>query len=1045
MYFKKYILLLLVVYLCAFTSFAQLTVTPPGQTALDFAQVIAGPGITVSNANFVGDPMAIGEFGSGINDPGLGIPSGVVMASGSVVDVAGLNGDFASTIIGSAGEPYLAALAGEISNDAIVLEFDFVPNADFVSFKYVFGSEEYPEWVCSAFNDMFAFTIAGVTVPLPETNIALIPGTGIGVGINTINDDPLCGGDFSAFYVDNTIGTASQYCVYDGLTTVLIAESQVICGETYRLRLMLSDGGDSSFDSGCFIEENSLTTGNVTIETASIGGDTMAIEGCGDITVQLTLNGDAPAQDLLVPLWLGGWTAEWGIDYDPISAINLADSTITIPAGSNNVSFTISPINDNIPEGLEYLDLIAITSTCGTLDTLRLYINDLVPLTLNMPNDTVICTGNAVLIAQGLGGGGDYTYDWTGFGVVDTIFPAPVVSTWYYCTITDECGSTSATDSVQVIVDGGPEANAGFDITVCIGGSISLNGSSTTPNVTYEWDLPLYLDDPLVSNPTCTPAAAISYQLTVTRDDGCWNIDSVDVTLSDPPTSDFNLPALGCLGEPMIIDYTGNSDQAGSYNWNFGSGTQLNGTGSGPYSVSWENAGIQNVTLSVYWNGCTSAPLVQQIEIIGPPVIDAGIPVSICSGDAGVLGVLGNPAYNYAWSPIIGLDDPTSATANVTLTNFTSDHLTTLYYLTASDQGCISTDSVEVTVFATPTAQFSVPDGECFKTNSFDLTALGFFGPTASFDWDFGVDGFPSNSDDANPNGVIFNTFGNQSVTLIVTDNECVSAPYIASIEVYPMPDANFISEDLEGCQPYAAKFRNVSIGHGSFLYESWDFGDGETASQHDPTHTYMDDGAFTVNLLVTSTEGCKDSISFSNYVQVHPKPDAFFAASPKLMTVLDPTTHVESKALGTILSCEYYIEPEGLPIYNCDFDYTFEDTLTYTITQYVTTDLGCLDTISDEVKVRPIYTMYIPTGFTPDEDGINETWRPISEGMKEYKVWILDRWGSEIWYSANPEESWDGTLKGKLLPAGVYTYRVETWDVLGEPHEYTGWFHLFK
>ena len=487
---KSHILLILVVTIFSTRGFTQITVTPPGQTALDFAQIIAGPGITVSNANFVGDPMAIGEFDSGINDPGLGIPSGVVLASGAVADVAADNGAFASTIIGSLGEPYLAALAGEVSNDAIVLEFDFIPNADFVSFKYVFGSEEYPEWVCSAFNDMFAFTIAGVTVPLPETNIALIPGTAIGVGINTINDDPLCGGDFSAFYVDNTIGTASQYCVYDGLTTVLIAESQVICGETYRLRLMLSDGGDSSFDSGCFIEENSLTTGNVTIETASIGGDTMAIEGCGDITVQLTLNGDAPAQDLLVPLWLGGWTAEWGIDYDPISAINLADSTITIPAGSNNVSFTISPISDNIPEGLEYLDLIAITSTCGTLDTLRLYINDLVPLTLNMPNDTVICTGNAVLIAQGLGGGGDYTYDWTGFGVVDTIFPAPAVSTWYYCTITDECGSTSATDSVQVIVDGGPEANAGFDITVCIGGSISLNGSSNTPNVTYEWDPP---------------------------------------------------------------------------------------------------------------------------------------------------------------------------------------------------------------------------------------------------------------------------------------------------------------------------------------------------------------------------------------------------------------------------------------------------------------------------------------------------------------------------------------------------------------------------
>ena len=1024
---------------------AQITVTT-GQTALDLAQVIAGPGVTVSNAMMIGDPMAIGAFGSGGTDPGLGIPSGVVMASGDVMDIPAGNGTFASTVVGSAGEPYLATLANETSNDAIVLQFDFVPNADFVSFNYVFGSEEYPEWVCSSFNDMFAFTIQGVTVPSPQTNIALIPGTAIGVGINTINDDPACGGDYSQYYVDNTVGAASQYCVYDGLTTVLIAEAQVLCGETYTLRLMLSDGGDSSYDSGCFIEENSLTTGNVTIETTSIGGDTMAIEGCGDITVQLTLNGDVPTQDVEVSLWMGGWTAEWGIDYLPIGEINTADSTITIPAGQNTVSFTVSPINDNIPEGLEYLDLIAITSTCGNLDTLRLYINDLVPLNLNMPEDTVICQGNAIFTAQGIGGGGDYTYDWQGFGQVDSIFPAPAVSTWYYCTVTDECNSTPYTDSVQVVVDGGPEANAGFDLVICIGGSVSLNGSSNTPNVTYQWDPPLYLDNPLINNPVCTPATdSTYYELTVTRSDGCWNIDSVLVTLSDPPTSDFALPALACVGEAAIIDYAGNADQAGTYNWDFGTGNQLNGSGSGPYSVSWDNAGIQNVTLSVYWNGCTSAPLTQQIEVIGHPVVDAGLPVFICTGDQEVLGTLGNPSYNYAWSPILGLDDPTSAQPEVTLSNFTTDHVSSWYYLTASDQGCTSMDSVEVTVFATPTAQFQVPDGECFKTNSFDLSAQGFYGPTATFEWDFGPDGFPAASTNIQPTGVIFNTFGPQPVTLTVTDNGCVSQPYTANIQVYPMPDANLVSIDTVGCEPYVSSFNSTSIGHGSLLYELWDFGDGEISNQSDPTHIYRQNGRFSVSLLVTSAEGCKDSITVHNLVRVHPKPDAFFSAEPKLMTILEPTTNIENKAQGNIDQCLYVIDPPGTPVFDCDFDYTFDDTLEYNITQYVTTDMGCKDTISDQVKVRPIYTMYIPTGFTPDNDGINETWKPVSEGTLEYKVWIIDRWGTELWYSANPEEAWDGRHKGKLLPVGVYTYRVETWDVLGEPHEYNGWFHLIK
>jgi gliding motility-associated-like protein len=368
-----------------------------------------------------------------------------------------------------------------------------------------------------------------------------------------------------------------------------------------------------------------------------------------------------------------------------------------------------------------------------------------------------------------------------------------------------------------------------------------------------------------------------------------------------------------------------------------------------------------------------------------------------------------------------------------------------MYYLTASDQGCTSIDSVEVTVFATPTAQFSVPDGECFKTNSFDLTAQGFFGPTATFEWEFGPDGFPATSTDAQPVGVIFNTDGPQPVTLTITENGCVSQPYTANIQVYPMPDANLVSEDVEGCQPYISNFRSTSVGHGYALYESWDFGDGQISNESDPTHIFLDEGLFTVSLKVTSEHGCNDSVTVHDYVRVHEKPTAFFSAEPQVMTILDPTVSVENKALGDSLTCQYVVDPPGFPLYQCDFDYTFDDTLNYTITQYVTSIHNCKDTVSDEVKVRPIYTMYIPTGFTPDNDGINETWKPVSEGTVEYKVWVIDRWGTEIWYSANPEESWDGTFKGKLLPVGVYTYRVETWDVLGEPHEYNGWFHLFK
>jgi len=410
------------------------------------------------------------------------------MASGDVMDAAGNATLFASTVVGSAGDPYLAAQTGQTSNDAIVLQFDFVPNADYVQFKYVFGSEEYPEWVCSSFNDMFAFTITGVTVPMPQTNIALIPGTAIPVAINTINGDPTCGGDYSAFYIDNEspASPANGQIAYDGLTVELIAEANVICGETYTLRLMLSDGGDSSYDSGCFIEENSLTTGSVTVETATAAADSTAYEGCNDATVTLTLNGPTIAQDFPVPIWVSEATAEWGVDFADIPELNLNDSTIIIPAGQNTVTFTVTPVNDNIPEGQEYIEFIVITSTCGLTDTFRIYINDLAPITTTTSNDTTICIGNAIGWCVATGGGGLFEYTWdNGIGVADSIFPAPTQTTTYMVTVTDNCNSTPAVDQVVVTVDDGPTPMAGNDVSVCIGGSVLMNATSIPSNCTF--------------------------------------------------------------------------------------------------------------------------------------------------------------------------------------------------------------------------------------------------------------------------------------------------------------------------------------------------------------------------------------------------------------------------------------------------------------------------------------------------------------------------------------------------------------------------------
>jgi len=179
-------------------------------------------------------------------------------------------------------------LGGDVfTQDAVVIEFDFVPQSDILSFNYIFASEEYPEYVCSPFNDIFAFLLSG---PNPaggnytNTNIALVPGTNIPVAINSVNtgfpgyyyyDASGCldsGGslDYSAFYNDNAGGSSVQF---DGFTDKFQATANVIPCETYHIKLAIADLTDGFFDSAVFLEENSFDVGAINVNAVTVNSN----------------------------------------------------------------------------------------------------------------------------------------------------------------------------------------------------------------------------------------------------------------------------------------------------------------------------------------------------------------------------------------------------------------------------------------------------------------------------------------------------------------------------------------------------------------------------------------------------------------------------------------------------------------------------------------------------------------------------------------------------------------------------------------------------
>lgn len=216
-------------------------------TADQVAQALVGPGVTVSGATHTGAPASAGTFSGGATS--VGFDSGVILASGDVANATGPNSDSGTTTyFGTPGDAQLTALAGYETNDASVLEFDFTANADTVYFRYVFGSEEYNEYVGSSYNDAFAFFINDVNCAVVDTGAGLQP-----VSVNTIN-----GGANSSLFVDNT-GSARNV-EYDGLTVVLTCMAPVDPAGTNHMKLVIGDGSDHSWDSGVFLEQGSLST-----------------------------------------------------------------------------------------------------------------------------------------------------------------------------------------------------------------------------------------------------------------------------------------------------------------------------------------------------------------------------------------------------------------------------------------------------------------------------------------------------------------------------------------------------------------------------------------------------------------------------------------------------------------------------------------------------------------------------------------------------------------------------------------------------------------
>lgn len=550
---------------------------------------LVGTGVTVSNITFIGNNGQIAYFNG--NSANIGIPYGVVMSSGYVTDIVPpnepntgqFNGPGDANLLATAQSVTSNPAAGSITstNDAAVLEFDFIPSGDSVNFNFVFASEEYLTYVNTVFNDVFGFYLTG---PNPAggaynaENLAIVPGTTEPITISTIHP-----GMNPEYYIGNPVGHS-----FNGFTIPIAIKFAVICGQSYHFKFAIADCQDDYLDSGVFLEGGSFSSSGVEIAVATASGDTSIYEGCSSADIIFSRPSWQTDNILSVEFELAG-NATMGTDFNTIS------SPVTFQVGEDSVILTINPTDDGINEGAELITIyVYALNACGDtiVSTGLIWILD-DPILSILEQDTIIqCKEDSVLVtAIPSGGIGDITLTWSNGEVGSPVYVSGDLygSVDYYVTMTDQCNHTY-TDTLTV------QINQTLTIDTLLSGpstceptgwvSAITSGSSGVPLNTWSGPGP---NNPNSIDATVWEELSSGWYYFTIQDNICIEIDSVFVDILNPPNAILAVtPDNGCGPLPVVI--TNTSENADSYSWDFGNGQTLNTNATSPQSQIYETS-----------------------------------------------------------------------------------------------------------------------------------------------------------------------------------------------------------------------------------------------------------------------------------------------------------------------------------------------------------------------------------------------------------------------------------------------------------------------
>lgn len=670
---------------------------------------------------------------------------------------------------------------------------------------------------------------------------------------------------------------------------------------------------------------------------------------------------------------------------------------------------------------------LTISTPCGQSA------NYTVPIVVTTPpisgvasvNPTNICnSGNITLTLTGYVGtiqwqsGPTSSGPWTNIvgGTTSPFIINNLTSNTCFQAIVTGCNSVIS-NIVCVTVNPNPNAIiTSFTNVTCFG----LNNGNATINSfsSYSWNT-----NPSQSGQTATGLGSGTYVVTVTDINGCT--DTASITITEPPQLNINITNIdstlcwySCDGLASINVSGGTPNYLYSWNTNPSQTTNTaNNLCPGNYNI---------VVTDI--NGCTSissvlieAPQQQSSLISATPIL--------CYGDCNATATInpsgGTPGYTFLW----GNGQTTQIATGLCAGNYN----VTIY----DTNGCTNTNWIVINqpsqlFVGISASQLILCNGQFTNINANPVGGI----PGYSYSWSPG--GQTSSSITVSPTSTT-------NYVVFVTDvNGCTITANI-NIIVNPLPIINFIGTPLSGCAPLCVDFTNLTP---NTLNCSWSFGDNTSGiGFNNINHCYNNPGSYNISLTVTDVNGCTNSQTILNMVNVFPSPSAQFSFNPLTTTITNPQICFTDLSIGNSNWSWDFGDGNFDTIQNPCHNYL--DTGNYCVKLTISNNNGCYDSIIYCLIIGPDFTFFVPNAFSPNEDNKNEVFLPKGYGLKEdkFKFWVFDRWGNEIFYTENWNKGWDGRANGgeDIAQIDVYVWVVEIYDYFDKKHNYVGHVSLIK